>query len=191
MNQPGMRNSIVRYFLVTTFLALLTVEARAAESTWKAGTAKAVITPQQPMWMAGYASRNRPADGTLHELYVRVLAFKDAEGKRAVVVSTDLLGMSRSVSENVTNALNSKFGLSRDRVMLNASHTHSGPVLRSARADAYPLDQEQNQTDRNLLHAARDHDCEDGRRGARANDSGAGLARRRNDRFRGQSPQQP
>ena len=95
------------------------------------------------MWMAGYASRTRPADGTLHELYVRVLALEDAGGERAVVVSNDLLGISRSVSENVTSALRDKYGLSRDQVMLNASHTHSGPVLRSALYDAYPLDQEQ------------------------------------------------
>ena len=137
------RDTIVRFFLVATLIILLSTGLRAAESTWKAGTAKAIITPQQPMWMAGYASRTRPADGTLHELYVRVLALEDAEGKRAVVVSNDLLGISRSVSENVTKALRENFGLSPDQVMLNASHTHSGPVLRSALYDAYPLDQEQ------------------------------------------------
>jgi hypothetical protein len=114
--------------------------ARAADVTWKAGTAKAVITPKEPMWMAGYASRTRPGDGVLHELYVRVLAIEDAQGKRAVVLSSDLLGIPRSISENVTRALRDKFGLSRDEIMLNASHTHSGPALRGALYDAYPLD---------------------------------------------------
>jgi neutral ceramidase len=114
--------------------------ARAADATWKAGTAKAVITPKEPLWMAGYASRTRPGDGVLHELYVRVLAIEDAHGKRAVVLSSDLLGIPRSISENVTSALRDKFGLSRDEIMLNASHTHSGPALRGALYDAYPLD---------------------------------------------------
>jgi neutral ceramidase len=139
------RNIMVRFFLVAALITLLPTGVRAAESTWKAGTAKAAITPQQPMWMAGYASRTRPADGTLHELYVRVLALEDAQGKRAVVVSNDLLGISRSVSENVLTALQDKFGLLRHQVMLNASHTHSGPVLRGALYDAYPLDREQIQ----------------------------------------------
>ncbi len=96
------RDTILRFVVVATLVVLFSTGLRGAESTWKAGTAKSVITPQQPMWMAGYASRTRPADGTLHELYVRVLALEDAEGKRAVVVSNDLLGISRSVSENVT-----------------------------------------------------------------------------------------
>ena len=90
--------------------------------------------------MAGYAARTRPADGTLHDLYLRVLAIEDAHGKRAVILSSDLLGISRSVSEHVTAELHGKFGLSRDEIMLNASHTHSGPVLRGALYDIYPLD---------------------------------------------------
>src|SRR5271156_3672534 len=117
--------------------------ARAGEAFWKAGTAKAVITPKEPLWMAGYASRTSPAAGTLHELYVRVLALEDAQGHRAVLVSSDLLGIPRSISENVSQALAAKFGLPRDATMLNASHTHCGPVLRGALYDAYPLDDSQ------------------------------------------------
>ncbi len=114
--------------------------AQAADALWKAGTAKAVITPKEPLWMAGYAARTSPASGTLHELYVRVLALEDADGRRAVLVSSDLLGIPRSISEHVTQALKEKFGLPREAVMLNASHTHCGPVLRGALYDAYPLD---------------------------------------------------
>jgi neutral ceramidase len=116
------------------------MRATAGEVAWKAGTAKALITPKSPMWMAGYAARTRPADGTLHDLYIRVLAIEDAHGKRAVILSSDLLGISRSVAEHVTRELHAKFGLSRDQVMLNASHTHSGPVLRGALYDIYPLE---------------------------------------------------
>ncbi|HXY37162.1 MAG TPA: neutral/alkaline non-lysosomal ceramidase N-terminal domain-containing protein, partial [Planctomycetaceae bacterium] len=105
---------------------------RAEEALWKAGTAKAVITPKEPLWMAGYAARTAPANGTLHDVYVRVLALEDADGHRAVIVSTDLLGIPRSISQNVCRALAAKFGLSRESIMLNASHTHSGPVLRGA-----------------------------------------------------------
>jgi neutral ceramidase len=126
------------------FVALLAARSdslSAGEALWKAGTAKAVITPKQPLWMAGYAARTAPATGTLHDLYVRVLALEDARGHRAVVVSTDLLGIPRSISENVCRALAAKFGLPREAIMLNASHTHCGPVLRGALYDAYPLDE--------------------------------------------------
>jgi neutral ceramidase len=129
-------SAVILIVAVTLFAASA---ARGEEKIWKAGTAKAVITPKEPLWMAGYASRTRPAEGTLHELYVRVLALEDAQGKRAVVVSSDLLGIPRSIGENVCAALQSKFGLTRDQIMLNASHTHCGPVLRGSLYDAYPL----------------------------------------------------
>ncbi|HET6328847.1 MAG TPA: neutral/alkaline non-lysosomal ceramidase N-terminal domain-containing protein [Planctomycetaceae bacterium] len=116
---------------------------RAADALWKVGTAKAVITPKERLWMAGYSSRTSPADATLHELYVRVLALEDTQGHRAVLVSSDLLGIPRSISENVSQAVASKFGLPREALMLNASHTHCGPVLRGALYDAYPLEEAQ------------------------------------------------
>lgn len=132
-------SSSVAILLVVVGLGVL----RAGDATWKAGAAKAVITPKQPVWMAGYATRTHPADGTLHELYLRVLALEDAGGHRGVVVSSDLLGIPRAVSENVAAALKEKYGLARSEIMLNASHTHSGPVLHSALYDAYPIDEVQ------------------------------------------------
>ncbi|MDO9066371.1 MAG: hypothetical protein Q7U96_04735, partial [Chloroflexota bacterium] len=46
----------------------------AAEPGWKAGLAKAVITPDKPLWMAGYGGRTAPAEGKQHDLWIRVLA---------------------------------------------------------------------------------------------------------------------
>ena len=43
---------------------------------FKAGVASKVITPTEPMWMAGYASRNKPGEGKRHDLYVKALASK-------------------------------------------------------------------------------------------------------------------
>ena len=42
--------------------------------TWKAGLAKVVITPEKPIWMSGYASRNKPSEGKIHDLYAKALA---------------------------------------------------------------------------------------------------------------------
>jgi hypothetical protein len=115
----------------------------ADEPTWKAGAAKAVITPDKAMWMAGYGSRTKPAEGKLHELWIKALALEDAEGDRAVIVSTDTLGIPRSIYENTCRALKEQLQFERSQIMLNASHTHCGPVLRGALYDVYPLDDEQ------------------------------------------------
>ena len=57
--------------------------AAEAEQTWKAGVAVKVITPSEPMWMAGYAGRNKPAEGKEHDLHVKALALEDADGRRS------------------------------------------------------------------------------------------------------------
>lgn len=113
--------------------------AVAAEPTWKAGTATADITPTEPQWMAGYGGRTRPADGALHPLYIKVLALEDARGHRAIVLSSDLLGIPQSIYDHTCAALKTRFGLERAQIMLNASHSHCTPVLRGALYDAYPL----------------------------------------------------
>ncbi len=126
-------------------LAVMMVPVLAQQTGWKAGTAKAVITPSEPMWMAGYGGRNKPAEGKLHDLYIRVLAVQDASGHRAITLSSDTLGISQPIYEAVVAAADQKFGLKRADIMLNASHTHCGPVLKQALSDIYPLDDKQRQ----------------------------------------------
>ncbi len=117
----------------------------AAEPGWKAGTATTDITPQQPQWMAGYGGRDHPAEGTLHPLFIKALALEDAAGRRAVVLSSDLLGIPHSVYENTCAALKQHHGLERAQIMLNVSHSHCTPVLRGALYDAYPLPEAQRE----------------------------------------------
>lgn len=112
-------------------------------TTWKAGTAKAVITPQRMIWMAGYGSRDKPAEGTLHDLWIKALAIEDADGRRAVVLTADLVGIPQSVYEHVCAKLKEKLGLERSGIMLTSSHTHCGPVLSGALKDIYPVNDEQ------------------------------------------------
>ncbi len=115
----------------------------AAEEIWKAGTAKVKITPEKSMWLAGYAARTKPAEGTLHDLWVKALALQAADGTRGVVVSADLLGFTKSIYEEVVRRVEKSYGLERRQVMLTTSHTHSGPALSGALEDCYPLDEKQ------------------------------------------------
>jgi neutral ceramidase len=112
---------------------------------WKAGIARAVITPQEPMWLAGYASRDHESEGTLVDLWVKVLAIQDAKGKKAVLITSDLLGYPRKVSDHIRNQIAVNFGLTRSQIILSCSHTHTGPVLDGALFDIYPLDARQKE----------------------------------------------
>src|SRR5688500_8376475 len=84
-------------FGAAAIILSLFTPASAADS-WKAGVAKANITPDTYMWMAGYAARTRPADGKMTELWAKALAVEDAAGQRAVLVTLDLVGIDRALS---------------------------------------------------------------------------------------------
>jgi putative membrane-bound dehydrogenase-like protein len=122
---------------------LLAAPAPAADPAYKAGVATAVITPEKPMWMAGYAARNKPSEGTRHDLHAKALCLEDAAGKRLVLVTADLIGIPRYLSDEVSAEAAKQFGLNRDQLMLTASHTHCGPVLRENLIDMYGLTPEE------------------------------------------------
>lgn len=94
-------------------------------SGWKAGVARVQITPEQPMWMSGYGGRTKPAEGTLHDLWVKALALEDPRGNRAVILAADLVGIDAGLSERIRR----RIGLPRESVLIACSHTHTGPMV--------------------------------------------------------------
>jgi hypothetical protein len=123
----------------TSFLAIVTLliftfqglysQGSGINGQWKAGVAKTVITPKEPMWMAGYGSRDHPSEGIIHDLWAKVLAIQDARGKKALLITTDLESFPKSLSDRIRNRLGATYGLTRAQIILNSSHTHSGPVV--------------------------------------------------------------
>ena len=109
---------------------------------WKAGIAKAVITPEKAVWLAGYGSKRSP-DGKLHDLWMKALALEDAAGNRAVLITSDFQGVPRVMSDLVFAQVEQKFGLKRAQVMFTFSHNHCGPRLGDDLVDYYPIDAEQ------------------------------------------------
>jgi hypothetical protein len=112
-------------------------------ASYKAGVAARIITPTEPIWMAGYGNRTKPAEGKLHDIYVKALALEDRAGTKLVLITSDLLGFPRSLSEDVANEIQRRTGLTRERLLFTSSHTHCGPVVRTTLIDAYPLTPEQ------------------------------------------------
>lgn len=110
-------------------LLLGTPAGRAAETEWKVGLAQVKITPDQPVLLAGYDSRNKPYEKVTADLYAKALALEDRDGHVAVLVTTDLIGLSAAVAEPVCERLRAEAGLKREQVLLSSSHVHTGPEL--------------------------------------------------------------
>ena len=106
---------------------------------WRAGLATIDITPPIGLWMGGYAARTNPARGIAQPLHARALAIADADGRRAVMVAIDVLGLTEPAVQHIAGAVRRQYGLPRERLLLCSSHTHCGPIIRDQLAVAYNL----------------------------------------------------
>ncbi len=107
---------------------LLAADVWAAEG-WQAGWSRANITPEEPMWMAGYGGRDHPAEGKLTDLWAKTLVLQDPAGRRVVLITLDLVGIGRDVAVPLCADLQQKFGLERSQIAICTSHTHTGPAV--------------------------------------------------------------
>jgi hypothetical protein len=115
--------------LLAAAVGLSATTLLSAPPNWKAGTAAARITPEPPMYLAGFGSRGGAAVGKLHDIWLKTLALEAADGRRAVVITTDVCGVSRATYLRVCDALRKRCGLAQSQVLLTYSHTHTGPAL--------------------------------------------------------------
>ncbi len=134
----------MRYIFLMVIVSLTWFSSATAEETeWRAGIARREITPREPIWMGGYASRNHPSEGVLQPLWAKALVLEDRGGSRAAIVSMDLIGVDRRMSEAVCQRAFQSTGIPRERIVLNCSHTHSGPVVAGVTPLVYDLNEQQ------------------------------------------------
>lgn len=118
-----------RLLTVLFVVANAMLSATAGDTAWKVGLAEVKITPEWPTTMSGYAARTKPFEKVAADLYAKVLALEDGQGKRGVLVTSDLLGFPADVAEPICERLSKSTGLKREQVLLNSSHTHAGPSV--------------------------------------------------------------
>ncbi len=104
--------------------------AKAAEPTgWKVGLAQTAITPEEPIWLAGYASRKKPSEGKLQDIWVKAVALEDGKGHRAVWVEAEILNFPRLIYNEIATQVKNRYGIEPSDLMLTSTHTHSAPVI--------------------------------------------------------------
>jgi hypothetical protein len=68
--------------------------------------------------MAGYRSRNRPFEWVTADLYAKAMSLDDRDGHLAVLVTTDLIGLSAAIAEPICARLAERAGLKREQILL-------------------------------------------------------------------------
>ncbi len=95
----------------------------------EAGLAVRDITPEGPIFLAGYAARRKPSESVDSPLKVQALALRSTGGEPFVFIALDNCEVSRAFMEPVNTRLERDHGLKRGSVMVVSSHTHSAPIV--------------------------------------------------------------
>lgn len=122
----------IREIIIAVFVCIIaasgTAQSGEKADVLLAGTAKIDITPEKPVRMSGYAGRKGLSQAVHDPLSARVVAFSN-NGKRLVLVSTDLIGFYGGTAERFRKVLTEEFGLNQSELFLSGIHTHAGPSL--------------------------------------------------------------
>jgi neutral ceramidase len=94
-----------------------------------AGWAEVEITPPLGIALGGRGGDETHANKVLDPLYAQVLYVKDRKGAGFVLVSLDMIGLPRDLSDRIRTRLVHELGVEWNLIVLNTSHTHSGPYM--------------------------------------------------------------
>jgi hypothetical protein len=92
------------------------------------GAAAVDITPEEPIRLTGYGNRTVPTADVRQRLHAKALAFSGPRGRPAILITADLIGVPRHVSDEVARRL-APAGIAREQLAVTATHTHTGPAL--------------------------------------------------------------
>ncbi len=97
--------------------------------TFVAGVGRADLTPPPGIPLFGYSRAGKHnGSGFRTRLYARALYLEDAHGERVALVQCDLGAISALLHHKVAQAVAKETGVSVDRLLIGATHTHSGPA---------------------------------------------------------------
>ena len=137
-----------RVFLFALAVSLLLLQPfviSAAENSQiaaTAGWAEVDITPPLGIGLGGRGGPGTLASKILDPLVAQVLYLKDGKETGFVLVSFDLIGLPHDLSDRIRSDIVHELGVEWNLVVLNTSHTHSGPyMIRSLMAGVGPAPQ--------------------------------------------------
>ena len=87
--------------------------------------------------------RTQAAQGTALPLKAKALALRYGNGRPAVLVTADLLGLTARLTDAVASEVRKRTGITRSQLLFSASRTHCGPVIYYGRPGPFTPDVEE------------------------------------------------
>ena len=99
----------------------------------KAGVAEVNITPPIGISLCGFGNRKGPAEAVDDDLFARALVLDDGRTRLAIVTS-DLISLAPDLVHRIRGLVERAADVPGDGLLLNGSHSHSGPTVMSFRS---------------------------------------------------------
>lgn len=120
------------------FIVLIGLTAISSHG-FEAGAGRADITPEGPIRLAGYASREKPTATVIQRLHAKALALKDDAGQITLLLSADTIGTPDWFNNELAARIERELKIPRARFLFACSHSHSAPVIAGCLDDMYDL----------------------------------------------------
>ena len=94
--------------------------------SFSAGVSQTDVTPNRPVWMAGYGDRDRRSEGIYQHLRAGALYLRGTNDE-ALLITVDLIGYDLAYAAQAKQRIALATGMLPRQIVLTATHTHCGP----------------------------------------------------------------
>lgn len=127
-------------------MVLVALGAQAAQR-FEVGSAKADITPTEPIRLSGYGNRTKPSEGVTLRIWTKAIAIRQDEGEVALLVNVENCGISEEIRNEVAASLQEERKVRPEAITIFSTHTHSAPCLKGTLGNIFgaPLKQDEQE----------------------------------------------
>lgn len=116
----------------TSFYAAAQKKNTSPKGTMEVGIARIDITPYGPIRLSGYLrmeARINESEGVLAPLFAKAIAFGSDTQNPSIIITADLAGIQAHMVKEVAKNISRKRKFNPNNLVINTSHTHSGPDM--------------------------------------------------------------
>ena len=136
-----MKKIVCIFLCVSVILALCACGGTTAKEpgVFSVGFGRESIHPSGSIQLAGYGNTNeRMSQGTMDKLYSTCVAIRDENGETILMYTNDVIRSITDWTPDLRDAISEATGVAEDKIMISATHTHSGPDIGGAVTAMHP-----------------------------------------------------
>ena len=123
---------VISFVVAARGVPLFAEEVAEEETVYRIGVAKIDVTPDYPMRLNGFGFHREESEGVRQRIWVKALTIGNDDKNPAILLTLDNLGIRLPMLDEVAARLKKKAGITRDRIVLSFSHTHTAPKVNGA-----------------------------------------------------------